>query len=566
MNFPRDRQKTFLRSLLSGHRLYFLTFLFLFLSGPVLSAREDTYRYIIRNAYVFDGKSPEGFLGDVAISEDKIAAVGNLKDAKALEEIEGKDLVLAPGFIDVHTHSDFNPLVYPELPNKLMQGVTTEIIGNCGMSAAPVLGPFYQEVKSVWAREGVMIPQPISWRTYGEYRRTIEAAGLLTNFVGFVGHGNLRAAVLGFSAREATQSEIQEMKKLLDEAMKDGAYGISFGLVYIPGVYADGKEVTELCREAAKNAGLCSFHMRSEGNQLIEAIQEVITVAARAQAKVQISHLKASGKRNWEKIDEAFQLIEDAKRRGIQIASDAYPYHAGSAELGVILPSNLYQRPDRDEYFKNIFNREEILRVLRVYDEKNYFSWDSVVLASARDEAYWPYEGLSLKDIARRTHKEPEKFLMDILIDNDFQVNAFYFSQSKDVVERVLQKPYVMIGSDSIADGSRRPHPRAYGTFPKIFKDYVRSKKLLLMGEAIRKMTSFPAEYFGLSGRGMIREGYYADLVLLNADRIQDKATYERPDQMSEGIEWVFVNGMPVVRKGIATELKKGRFLKQEWF
>ncbi|MCI0597268.1 MAG: hypothetical protein L0Z48_12105, partial [candidate division Zixibacteria bacterium] len=349
------------------------------------------------------------------------------------------------------------PWVYRALPNKIMQGVTTEITGNCGFSAAPIVGGHSERFAGVWAREGVEVPDRVPWRTFEEYRGRMEENGLVTNFVPLVGHGNLRSAVMGFSPRPATQSEIEEMKALLRQAMQEGAYGISFGLVYLPGLFSETGELVELCREAARNIGICAFHIRGEGAGLVEAVREALEVGEKAQAAIQISHLKASGKKNWDKIEEAFRLIEDARYQGVRVAADAYPYTAGFAELGVILPDDLYQREDRVAYFQDLFKRTQLLDELRDHDDIANVQWDSVMIAATRHERYWRYEGMTFKQIARKTGKEPERFLIEILADTSFEVSAFYFSQSEKVVDQVLSKHYVAVGSDSIADGSRKP-------------------------------------------------------------------------------------------------------------
>lgn len=524
-----------------------------------------SFDYYIRDAVVYDGVALQGEKKDVGILGDKITFVGKLENFHAYETIQAKGLILAPGFIDAHTHSDFNPIVYPGLTNKVEQGVTTEVIGNCGMSAAPILGAHGRRIQTIWAREGVNIPAQLPWKTFEEYGEKLDRWGMRTNLVGLIGHGNLRSAVMGMDSRPASETEISEMKKMLRSAMREGAYGISFGLVYLPGIYAQRKEIIALCEEAGKHLGVCAFHMRSEGAQLLEAIEEVIDIGTITRSPIQISHLKAGGKANWGKIEQAFILIEQARIRGVKIAADAYPYNAGYAELGAILPSELYERKDRNAYFKNILKRKELLETLRKYDEEGTFRWESVMIASTHVEAYQRYEGMTLKQAALKSKTEPEKFLIDILADTNFEVSAFYFSQSDEVVQKVGRQSYVALGSDSIADGTRRPHPRAFGTFPKFIRTFVRENKEVSLGEAIRKMTSLPADHFGLENRGRIEEGYFADLVLFDAGKIKDKATYTKPVQTNQGIEWVFINGRPALREGAPVAEKYGRLLHNQW-
>lgn len=524
---------------------------------------DKAYDYLLKNATVYDGRSPRPLKMDVGISGDYIAHVGEeLKAEDAVKVIELRGFILTPGFIDAHTHSDFNPLVYPELGHKLVQGVTTEVIGNCGMSAAPILGPHAEKYRKIWAREGVDLEnREILWTQFKEYREALAALGLQTNFIGLIGHGNIRNAVIGSAPRPASRGEIEEMKQIVAEAMKQGAFGISFGLVYLPGLYAQETELVELCREAACFKGVCAFHLRSESSALVEALQEVLRIGEKAQAKIQISHLKAAGKSNFSKIDEAFRMIEQARLSGQRVVADAYPYTASFAELGVILPDDLFEREDRDPYFQNPLHQAGILERLRTHYERQNRDWGQVVIAATPHPGYQKYQGKSIKQIAREKNEEAEKFLLDILTGTHFEVSAFNFSQNEEVLRKVLTKPYVAVGSDSIADGSTHPHPRAYASFPKMIRDYVREAKLLSLGVMIRKMTSLPAEHFGIRERGFIRPGYFADLLVFDPSKIEDRADYQNPREYAKGMEWVFLNGEPVVEKGEWKGKKSGQFL-----
>jgi N-acyl-D-amino-acid deacylase len=539
---------------------FFLLFVF-FAKMPFMFAQSQTFDYLIKNATVYDGESWKARRVDVGILKDRIVAVGDLQKAKAVHSIDAEGMILAPGFIDAHTHSDFNPVVYPDLPNKILQGVTTEIVGNCGMSAAPILGSHSEHIKGIWAREGVVVKEKISWKSFKSYRKDLERRGLQTNFVALVGHGNLRSAVMGFSPRPASQGEIQQMKKALAQAMSEGAAGISYGLVYLPGMFANEEELVELCRETAKHSGVCAFHIRNEGSKLIEALNEAIAVGEKAGAPIQISHLKAAGKNNWNKIDDAFALIEKKRLEGRDVLADVYPYTASQAELGVILPDELYQREDRVALFKNLLKRDALFEQLRDHFEARGTKWDAIMISSTVNKKYRRFEGMTIKDIARKTKKSPERWLIEALADNAFEISAFSFSQNQDVVDHVVEKDYVTIGSDSVADGTRKTHPRAFGSHAKIFKSYVGEYQTLKWGQAIQKMTSLVARHFKLQGRGEIKENYFADLVLFDPKKIADHSTYENPTVLSTGVHWVFVNGVPVVKEGKPTNAKSGRFL-----
>lgn len=524
-------------------------------------AEKKLYDYLIVNAAVYDGVSILEKHVDVAIEGDTIRALGKIDIEKAAIVIEGKGLVLAPGFIDAHTHSDFNPVIYPGISNKVLQGVTTEITGNCGMSAAPVLGAHTDEVSKVWAREGVLIPEELAWGDFKEYAAALQKAGLVTNQASLIGHGNLRGAVMGFAARKPTRGEMKAMKKLLAESLEQGAVGLSFGLVYLPGIYADSAEIAELCGVVKKYDGVCAFHIRSEGEHLVESIREALEAGKNTGVKIQLSHLKAGGKKNWPKIDEVFMLIESYRGQGVRIAADVYPYTAGYAELSGVLPPFYYEMRDRLNYFKDKTKHDEIEARIHEYYSDQPDKWNAVAVGAIAGGKFPKYEGRTLRFIADKTKRTPERVLIELLAATDFEVSAFYFNQSEEVVKKVLLAPYTAVGSDSIADGSSFPHPRAFGTFPKIFSRFVRGEQVLVPGRAIRKMTSEPARQFGLKERGEIREGYKADLVLLSLEQIQEHSDYAHPRLESEGIRWVFVNGVPVVQDGQFKALHSGKLL-----
>ncbi len=527
-----------------------------------LRAEKMTYDYVIKNALVYDGVSVLEKQKDVAIRDDTIAAVGKVDETRANKVIDATGLVLAPGFIDAHTHADFNPLIYPGLSNKVLQGVTTEVTGNCGMSAAPVLDGHAAEVRQVWAREGVTIPEKLTWGTFAEYASALQKAGLVTNHVPLAGHGNLRGAVMGFAARSPSRAEMKAMKKILAKSMEEGAAGLSFGLVYLPGLYADASEIAGLCSVVKKFDGVCAFHIRSEGDRLVESIREALEAGKSTGVKIQISHLKAGGQKNWPKMDEVFALIEDYRRQGVRIAADVYPYTAGYAELAAALPPQYYEMPGRLAFFKDKTHYEAIETQIREYYSGQPDKWKKVAVGAIPGGKFPDYEGATLQAIAQKTKRTPERVLIELLAQTDFEVSAFYFSQSEAIVEKVLLAPFTSVGSDSIADGSTYPHPRAFGTFPRIFSQYVRKDRKLVPGRAIRKMTSEPARQFGLKDRGEIRPGFKADLVIFDPESIQERSDYAHPRLESQGVRWVFVNGIPVVREGKFTGSKKGRLLK----
>ncbi len=526
-----------------------------------LKANTKAYDWMIVNALVYDGESARPVQTDVAVQDDRIAAVGKLSREDAEHVIDAEGLVLMPGLIDVHTHTDFNSWIYPSLANKLYQGVTTEIAGNCGMSAAPVEGEHKNRIRAVWAREGVALPSTdLPWSSFQEYRQFMEKTGLMTNLGVLVGHGNLRSAVMGFEDRPASAEEIKNMQAMLAKAMDEGALGISFGLVYLPGIFARDEELKALCGTAGERGGVCAFHMRSEGRGLVEAVKEAIGIGEASGARVEISHLKAAGPANWGRIEEVFRVIEAARARGVQVRADAYPYDASFAELGVVLPDELYKREDRDALFSDPAQRSVILKQLEAQNQKSPRDWSRVMVASVTAKEDESVQGKTVQQIAAERSQSPEEVLVDLLGRSHFEVSAFYFSQSPDVVDEVLAKDYVTLGSDSIADGIGHPHPRAFGTFPKALKSVVKESPEAL-SLWVRKTTAETADYFGLKNRGRIAPGNFADLVVFSPDKIRDLATYEEPSRLSQGAEWVFVNGELVVVSGTYKALKSGRIL-----
>jgi len=530
------------------------------MSGSEANDSRPPFDAIISGALIYDGVKNEPFRADIALKGDRIAAIGKFRPGDAVNWVDAGGLWAVPGFIDTHTHSDFNPLVYPGLPNKITQGITTEISGNCGMSAAPIKGSHGDRIQTLWAREGVRLPAHLPWQDVEGYAHALRNAGMITNMKLLAGHGNLRSAVAGFREGKLTQEELGHIKGLLREAMNQGAAGISFGLVYLPGIFADEKEITELCGIVREYDGVCSFHMRSEGSTLVESVEEAIRVGTKTGARIEISHLKAAGVKNWPKIEQVFRLIEDARRNGVRVSADAYPYTAGFAELGVVLPDALFIREDRTRLFTDPSGRQALIQELTAYYQSRPRDWSAVRVASVTAQEDKQFQGMSIADISQQTALPEPEVLVNLLARSQFEVSAFNFSQSAQVVGKVIDKPYVFAGSDSIADGIEVPHPRAYGTFPLLIRRALGEQRENF-GSFIKRLTSEPADFFALEGRGIIQEGYYADLVLFNPQTVADTATYDKPASLSRGIEWVFVNGGPAVQNGRYEGAKTGRFL-----
>jgi N-acyl-D-aspartate/D-glutamate deacylase len=514
------------------------------------------YDLIIRGCRIVDGKSTPEFKADLGIRDGIISAIGRLFDSEAEIVIDCPDLILSPGFIDIHTHTDFTILINPRAESKIRQGVTTEVIGNCGSSSAPLYGD-----KLVRVREQNK-DLVIDWKTLGEYRERVNKQGAAVNLIPLTGHGNIRASVMGYDPRPPSRAEVDRMLGLLRQSLEEGSRGLSTGLVYPPGVFSGSGELVELLSEVGRFGGIYATHMRNESDRVEEAVEEAINLAAEAGVSLQISHLKAQGRRNWRRIDNCFQKIEAACSRGMDIHCDRYPYIASATELDILLPSWTWEGGSEEELRRL---SEPTIRD-RIRDEITKDDWESVVISRVTTEKNRELEGRNLKDISTDRGMAPVDCLFSILREEELAVEALFFGMSRDNMERILNKPYCMIGSDASARAdygllSRgKPHPRTFGTFPRVLGELVR-RGVLRLEEAVYKMTGLPAEKLGLKDRGVIREGAAADLVIFNSGKILDRATYQNPHLYPEGIEYVIVNGEIVLEAGEHTGKLPGRFL-----
>lgn len=521
---------------------------------------------LIRNGLIYDGSGGKPFTADIGIKGGRIVFISSPSAQDTLKSgrvVEAAGLSVAPGFIDTHSHSDFTLLADNRAQGKILQGVTTEINGNCGLSAAPLFGEALKHREADLKELGI----EERWSTFSEYFKLLEKKGLAINFATLAGHGNLRASVLGFEARPPARKEMQEMCTLLKQAVNEGAIGLSTGLVYPPGVYAETGEIIELAKGIS---GLIyTSHMRNEGDTLIEAIEEAINVGRGSGIAVHVSHLKTSGKYNWKKVDEAISVIEKAREKGLRVTCDRYPYTAGSTDLDAILPAWTYAGGSEKE-LKRIKDKEtrELIRkeILSLHPSEDY--WERVVVASVTLEANKWMEGKTMSFISKERDKKPVDMLFDLLIEEALRVGAIFHSMSEENLRRFVSLSYAMLGSDSSAraeDGpthTGKPHPRGFGTFPRFIGRYVRELRLVSLSEAIHKMTMLAAQTFGLKDRGQIKTGFSADLVVFDEKKISDRATFEEPFLKPEGISYVLVNGQPSVWEGAQTEIRSGKILR----
>ena len=515
-----------------------------------------SYDLLIRGCRIIDGESAPAYRADVGIQDGIISAIGPLPDAEAERVLDCPELILSPGFIDIHTHTDFTILINPRAESKIRQGVTTEVIGNCGSSAAPLCG---EKLVRVREQNKDLV---IDWKTLGEYCERVNIQGTAVNLIPLTGHGNIRSSVMGYDPRPPGREEMNRMLELLRQSLEEGSRGISTGLVYPPGVFSGSDELVELLSEVSRFGGIYSTHMRNESDRVEEAVEEAINLAEKAGVSLQISHLKAQGRRNWHRIESCFRKIEAARSRGMDIHCDRYPYIASATDLDILLPSWTWEGGSEEELRRL---SEPTIRK-RIRDEITKDDWESVIISRATTEENRKLEGRNLKDIAADRRLEPVDCLFDILMEEELEVEALFFGMSRDNLERILKKPYCMIASDASARAdygllSRgKPHPRTFGTFPRVLGKLVR-RGVLPLEAAVYKMTGMPAEKLGLKDRGVIREGAAADLVIFNQAKVKDRATYQNPQLYPEGIEYVIVNGEIVLEAGMQTGKLPGRFL-----
>lgn len=483
-----------------------------------------TADYTIREATVIDGTGREGFVADVSIAEGRIAAIG--QGEAATHDIDGRGLVLAPGFVDTHSHDDGAFIRYPGMEFKLAQGVTTDVSGNCGFT------PFPNEPGRRYM-PGDIVGMDSDWTDLEGYYAACERARPAINNMMLVGHNRLRAHVVGLEKRAATADELREMRSLVRQAMEQGACGLSTGLIYEPGRYSDTEEVIALAEECAPSGGLYATHMRNEGDGLLEAVDEAITIASAAGIGLHISHHKSAGKRNWGRVPESLAKVDAANAAGSNITLDVYPYTAGSGPM--------WQYVNLD-----------------AIDTE----WASnVLIASCPDYREW--EGKTVPEIAQEHEWGVNEAVRNILTsERGREVICIHFIIDEADIEANLRHPRMMIGSDGIPDLRGRPHPRLFGTMPRVLGEYVRSRGVIGLEEAVRRMTSLACERFGIAERGYVREGLVADLVLFDANEVRDLATYQDPKQEPAGIRTVWVNGELAYDEGRHTGVGSGQMLR----
>lgn len=521
---------------------------------------------IVREAQLVDGTGSASRRVDVVIRDGVIASIEQAGQARSAggEVVDAAGRTVTPGFIDVHSHADNAPFLDLDDTSKLLQGVTTEVVGNCGFSLAPHLAQTESVMEDYALR--IFPPVPWSWRTFGELLTATDARGYVTNYVPLAGHHALRIAAMGMAARPPDARERALMAELLDEALAAGAFGLSSGLIYPPGLFSATDELVELARRLPAGRPYVT-HMRGEASQLLISIQEAIAIGAQAGCQVQVSHLKSSGRSNWGAMGSALKLLDEARARGQVVRHDVYPYTAGSTMLTATLPP-WFQEGGNASVLRRLANHDSLerLRADLATDSQSWENfvygagWGGVVIASS---ATHRHDGKSLADVAAETGREPFEALVAILRAEELKVSMIVHSMHEDDLELAMAHPQTMIGSDGLPPGvGGKPHPRTYGTFPRILGRYVRERRLVGFEEAVRKMTALPAATFGLADRGIVTPGRAADLVALDPAEVVDVADYADSTRPPRGIAWVMLNGRIAVRDGQYLQQRSGRRLR----
>jgi N-acyl-D-amino-acid deacylase len=519
--------------------------------------------FLIKNATVIDGTGRPGYPADVAIQGDRIAAIQRLPQAEARETISAPGMLVAPGFIDMHSHADFTLPISPTANSSIHQGITFVLVGNCGVSTAPIDDQSRQSVMANAVLDGPGMDW--TWNTFQSYLDRLSTTGASVNVGALVGHGAIRSLVMGEGDGLPTGSQLDRMKQEVRLAMQAGAFGLSTGLIYPPNVYSSTDEIVALARCAAEAGGIYTSHIRGEADTVLEAVDEAIEIGKRADIPVEISHLKAKFRPNWHKMSIILGKIEKARLAGLDVTADMYPYTALNTSLSELLPprvhvggKNALLQRLRSEIDRAAIRQD--LCAVAVHDQPGY--WERTIISACPKRP--DFEGRHLQDLAAELGLSPEDAVMDILLEVESSVEMIQFMMSDENVEMGLRSPHVMIGSD--AEGRSiegplsvgKPHPRNYGTFPRVLGHYAREKKLFSLEDAVYKMTGLPAAKLHLHQRGLIKQGYFADLVIFDPETVLDRSTYTQPHQYPAGIPYVFVNGKVVIREGVHTQARPG--------
>jgi len=537
----------------------------------IVAAPLPPFDLVITNGHIIDGTGSPWYSGDVGIRDGKIAAIGNLSAAPRTRTMDAQGKVVAPGFIDMLGQSDMTILVDPRLPSKIYQGITTEITGEGG-SAAPLNDAIIQSDRSEYEHYHITP----DWRTFREYFARLEKQGMGINLASYVGATQVRRMVIGDDDKQPTPEQLERMKELVRQAMRDGTVGLSTALEYAPAPYAKTEELIALAGEASKFGGIYATHMRNESDAVLEAIDEALRIGREAHIPVEIWHIKVAGKENWGRMPEVVAKINAARAQGMDVSANTYAYTAWFNDLSAFIPqwahdggiAKLVERLKDPATRARI--RKDMLTPSKDWDNEwqEIPSPEAVLIGVVQNPQLLPLQGKRLSEIAKMWNKDPMDALFDLLIEDKGFTYVAVFGMSEPDVALALQQPWVSIDNDSSGTspegilGQEHPHPRAYGTFPRILRKYVREEKKLTLEDAIRKFSALPAQRMRLTDRGVLKAGMWADVVVFDPTTIRDLATFDNPNQLSQGMEYVLVNGVPVIDQGQMTGAKPGRVLR----
>ena len=525
---------------------------------------------VIKNGVVYDGTGGEGREVDVALRGDRIAGVGDFKNSPAKLVIDARGLAIAPGFINMLSWSNESLIADGLSQSEIRQGVTTEIMGE-----GDSMGPVNDRVREEMLREQRDIHYKVEWTTLADYLRYLEKRGVSCNVASFIGATTIRKNVIGYEDKQPTPQQLDQMRTLVQKEMEAGALGIGTSLIYPPAFYAKTPELIELCKVAARYKGKYISHMRSEGNQLLEAVDELIRISRQANIPAEIYHIKAAGKSNWPKVDALLAKIEAAQKEGVKITADMYTYTAAGTGLDACLPPWTEDGgyPALFKRLRDPATREKIAAEVKTPSD----AWENLYLAAGspenilvvgfKSEKLKPLTGKSLAEVAKMRGKDPVETIMDLLAEDESRIDTIYFVMSEENVRKEIAKPWISFGSDESSQAPEgvflksNPHPRAYGNFARVLGKYVRDEKVISLGEAVRRLSALPATNLGLDHRGFIQEGMFADVVVFDPATIADRATFAQPHQYSVGMKQIFVNGVQVLKDGEHTGAKPGRAL-----
>ncbi len=525
---------------------------------------------LIKNGLIVDGNLNKPFNGDLLIEDNKIMEIGNLDNINADKVIDAKGRVVSPGFIDTHSHSDLMILVNPYNEIKIRQGITTEVLGQDGVSMAPLPKKFISPWrKNIAGLDGDSDEIDWEYETTDNYLKMMEKNGVGLNEAYLVPHGNVRMEVIGLEAREATAEEIKKMCEITEREMKAGAFGLSTGLIYIPCAYSHTKELIEMCKVVAKYDGSFVIHQRSEADTIIESMKEVINIGEESGVKIHFSHFKVCGKKNWKYIDDVIDLLKEAQDRGLKVSYDQYPYAAGSTMLGVILPpwahaggtDKLIERLKDDECRKKMIHDME--NGIPGWDNfVDFAGLDQIFVTSVKTKKNEDLIGKNLEEVGKMRNKDPYNATFDLLCEEENAVGMVDFYGLEEHVIKFLNRREQNVCTDGLLSG--KPHPRAYGSFPRVIGRYVRDQKVLSLENAVYKMSKKAAEAFSIKNRGSLEVGNYADIVIFDLNIVEDKGTYVDPIQYPTGIDYVIINGQVVIEEGKYIKLKAGKVIRKK--